>query len=451
LVILAKIDIEGAELPILEDLMPLFDQHRILFVHIETDFKSQNSHSIFEKLLSSGYEVCPGQVIEPEEIERINVDSIQEVLEMMQSKADFAINKRKNPNFILKVKDSRLPCFSFPEDADALVKPGEEDFSEFSHSLIVPIEEEKIPVDLEPDVLNEFNLALDSALLANSSTSSPFALYIYSKKQNKPRHSISLKGRYHENRLTQMLHWVCTSDLDGIVVDLGADIGWVSLLAASLKRHVIAVEANPVSSFLFRKSIRLNNGFSKLITAYDGAVVGAEEAKLHQKIPFTITRKPALSHVGTKPPRGTIVQVPSLLVSELVPSIQQVLFLKIDIEKSEIPVLEDALKLFQEGRVLYMHVETYVDSAAAESVFERIFDAGYELCPGVRVRKQDLQSVSSGDSQSLVQVMLHKTSVAKSHGLNPNFIIKLAREDLPCFPFPVNGSLLIDWQSASGN
>jgi FkbM family methyltransferase len=284
----------------------------------------------------------------------------------------------------------------------------------------------------ESKVQKKIDSVLKKKVLANTTTKPPFSIYLYPRAMDGLRWGIYVRGRYYEDRLTQLVHWITRSSLDGIVIDAGANIGWVSLLAASHGRKVLAFEANPVTFSLLSHSIQVNPGFQDLVSAQNYGLVG--EDFVESNISFVIgTSNPGASRI-TETHDKSVIHVPAAHLSTFVPLKNDIVLFKIDIEDAEIPVLKESMQLFSQQRVLFMHIETRFKDPSSQEVFESIFAAGYELCPGEKIRASDLIGLNTADPTTVYKVM--KKQGFK--GGNPNFILKVKKPNVNCYDFPKN-------------
>jgi FkbM family methyltransferase len=149
-----------------------------------------------------------------------------------------------------------------------------------------------------------------------------------------------------------------------VVVDVGANIGWFTLLAASLGGRVWAFEPEPENLSLVRRSV-LQNGFEEVraeqiaITNYDGTAklsLSDSSAGFH-----SIVR-----HVGEKR-----IEVPCMKIDTLFP-IGNIDLLKVDVEGAEPQVLEGASNAIETGRVKNIIMEYRPESwASRENVLNQ--------------------------------------------------------------------------------
>jgi FkbM family methyltransferase len=140
------------------------------------------------------------------------------------------------------------------------------------------------------------------------------------------------------------------------VVDVGSNVGWFTMLAASLvgpKGRVLAFEPESRSRRLLEQSVRLNQ-FAN-VTIYPCAVSDREgEALLHHA--------PGPNRGAHSIPRdfghgGEIVQTRRLDEVLAEEGIGEVNFLKVDVEGGEPAVLRGTREALDSGRIQYMSLE----------------------------------------------------------------------------------------------
>jgi 31-O-methyltransferase len=129
----------------------------------------------------------------------------------------------------------------------------------------------------------------------------------------------------------------------GVMVDLGANIGTVSLDFASLSPHlrIEAYEPNPSTLEVLRRNVAAN-GLTRRVTVYGEAVGQASgRLRLWSNVPSVL-----VTSQGSVPPAsgGTSISVPMVDLNEVIRRTGQaeVSLLKIDTEGSEAAILESA-------------------------------------------------------------------------------------------------------------
>ena len=123
-----------------------------------------------------------------------------------------------------------------------------------------------------------------------------------------------------------------------LVVDVGAQIGSFTLLAAATGARVLAVEPSPLNVERLRASVA-RNGFGDRVRVREAAVTrpGASEVELH----LTYTNLGGHSSIAWI---GPSVRVPALSLAELFEQegVERCRVLKLDVEGCECPILYSA-------------------------------------------------------------------------------------------------------------
>ncbi len=142
-------------------------------------------------------------------------------------------------------------------------------------------------------------------------------------------YEIFVEGCYSNNKIR-----------DGMIIDLGANIGAATLCWASqsAKITVHAYEPNPVTNQTLRRNIEVNN-LSDRVTIYNDAV-GREagEVQLWADVPSLL----ATSYGVSPATNGTVIRVPMVDLNEVLRRAggEQISLLKIDTEGAEADILE---------------------------------------------------------------------------------------------------------------
>jgi FkbM family methyltransferase len=128
----------------------------------------------------------------------------------------------------------------------------------------------------------------------------------------------------------------------GTVVDVGANIGFITVRAARTASRVIAIEPHPIRFRYLERNVALN-GLSN-VTCMNCAVGAAEgEIDLYDVDP---TLGPRPLDVSATPGRGRRYRVPLRTIDSLVEEAELV---KVDVEGYEAEVLRGASKLIARG------------------------------------------------------------------------------------------------------
>lgn len=159
------------------------------------------------------------------------------------------------------------------------------------------------------------------------------------------------------------------------VIDIGANLGYYTLLAANLtgpKGHVVGIEPNPYVYDLLQKSIRVN-GYSTFTRAENTAISSNASGT---KLPFFVPKgEPKngriidANKVAHLQKRGNIFDVACGAIE--MSQFSKVDFIKIDVEGAELQVLE--------------HLQPIIDNFSPHIICEVNFHRGYSY--------RDLQNI----------------------------------------------------------
>lgn len=102
--------------------------------------------------------------------------------------------------------------------------------------------------------------------VSRSNTKNIFQIAVHSESVDGTRFSIFKSGLYYENIMTDVISSIIEEsakhgDADPVMLDVGANVGWFSLLAASYGAEVFAFEPNVINMVRFCES-QLLNGWS---------------------------------------------------------------------------------------------------------------------------------------------------------------------------------------------
>ena len=147
----------------------------------------------------------------------------------------------------------------------------------------------------------------------------------------------------------------------GMVVDVGANLGYFSLMAAALGRRVVAFEPMQRNVARFASSIARNPGFAERITLYQNAVA-------HESGRSVALRATHSSNYGN----GQVVRdgdgdrAATVRLDDILASLP-IALIKLDVEGMEFSALDGARRLLQSGMVRHIVLEwSEATSANAE-------------------------------------------------------------------------------------
>jgi len=142
----------------------------------------------------------------------------------------------------------------------------------------------------------------------------------------------------------QMAVWQRRLRPGDLFVDVGANVGTYTILAADLGASVVAVEAAPDAAALLRENVALN-GFE------DVKVVEAAAGASNGLVRFT----EGFDDLNRIDPEGT-AEVQQVTLDSLIGD-QQVAGLKVDVEGFELEILKGAARALEEHRIELMQLE----------------------------------------------------------------------------------------------
>ncbi len=149
---------------------------------------------------------------------------------------------------------------------------------------------------------------------------------------------------YYEDDVTAVFKRTVKSGMG--VVDIGANIGYFALLAASVvgpSGYVLAVEPNGRNARLLEAS-RRRNGFEWLTVAQVAAGDAAGLLALHS------SHSTGSTSAVDDPTREDVVTVPSFRVEDLVPAGQRIDLIKIDVDGGEWPAMQGCARIVERDR-----------------------------------------------------------------------------------------------------
>lgn len=175
--------------------------------------------------------------------------------------------------------------------------------------------------------------------------------------------TIRNKGGWERALVRRFRHDVSRLGANGVVIDLGANLGVYGLLAAQMNHQVILVEALPLNIERLRESIRENHWGSDLVTLLQGAICCGGEDHFEMVMSYNVGGSRAQRvAVGSKPRHRTIpgLSLDDFLRFGLVPpgAEEDGLVMKMDLEGFECEAVlggERFLRRFSHSlRAIYM-------------------------------------------------------------------------------------------------
>jgi FkbM family methyltransferase len=145
---------------------------------------------------------------------------------------------------------------------------------------------------------------------------------------------------------------------DAIIVDIGANIGYYSLLSAAMGYTCYSFEPDPSNFEKFNSSIKLNN-FDNKIKLYKNALSN----KANETIILSTVAGPIVNHGCLTvlkdfiPNSSNTVQCVTLKLDDVINKKDEILLIKIDIEGFEPEVIEGSAELLKTGNIRHILIE----------------------------------------------------------------------------------------------
>lgn len=183
---------------------------------------------------------------------------------------------------------------------------------------------------------------------------------------------------YYEKQLTELIQ--ATLRPGSVMVDVGANVGTFSLLAASLGAISYAFEASPDVCSALRRNIALN-GFSNIVVheCAMGDHLGEASFYLFEDTGKTNRGQSALFRRGS----GREIRVPMRTLDSTLADLSRLDFLKCDVEGADFLVLRGARELLDRFHPV-VAVEASAELAAklggtAAEILDVLWEHGYQI------------------------------------------------------------------------
>jgi len=221
-----------------------------------------------------------------------------------------------------------------------------------------------------------------------------FYISLHSEEYDSVRWRIMTEGKYYEDEVHNRFVSILEKEPPSFVLDVGANIGYYTLLSASLGHKVISFEPNPANIMRLCDSIRLNNNFmvnniSPEIHIFQNAVSNVHGEEMMLLAP----NNPGAAFLEPIEGGGKADKIPdSHKAKTIVVALDRVAeeqgwfqrpdfkikLLKIDVEGIEPIIIMGASKLLNSGIVEHVLTEgrRFGRDTIRES-FAILFDAGY--------------------------------------------------------------------------
>jgi FkbM family methyltransferase len=216
-----------------------------------------------------------------------------------------------------------------------------------------------------------------------------FYISLHAQEYDPVRWRIMEEGKYYEDEVHKRFVEILENVPSSYVLDVGANIGYYTLLSASLGHHVISFEPNPANILRLCDSLKIN-GFTKEpeIHLFQNAVAdvhGEEMMLLSPKNPGQAFLRPLEGEMGADSHKAKTTVIMLDRFAEEQGWFQrgpefQIKLLKIDVEGKEPQVIMGSPKLLKSGIIEHILTEgrRFGRSNIRES-FEILFEAQYTI------------------------------------------------------------------------
>lgn len=269
-------------------------------------------------------------------------------------------------------------------------------------------------------------------------TRPPFYISLHNKTIDHVRWgTIMGKGYYYETAMYDAIHEAVkpyeNNPRSAIILDVGGNIGWFTLIAASLGHRVIAFEPNNINNIKLCESLQMNGWLREdkkldLVELYE-AGVGDKHGEVLDLYHFPGKANPgkatfSVSQRGT----GRLVRSIALLSLDAIAeekgwfkSRPNIVFLKVDVEGYEVNVLRGSSKMIAARLIQHMVFEykPQMQVALGENLklLQLLCNSGYELYKtGGANGPGDLFTRNYKNAEELVEIL--KEDPKKVHNQN---------------------------------
>jgi len=234
-----------------------------------------------------------------------------------------------------------------------------------------------------------------------TATKPPFYISLYNETIDHVRWStIMVKGYYYETSMhkaiLESLKPFKDNPKDAIVLDVGGNIGWFTLIAASLGHRVMTFEPNNLNNIKLCESLQMNGWLHKdknldLVEIYE-AGIGDKHGEILDLYQWPGKRNPgkATFSVSQRNYRAKKVgSMPLLSLDEVAErkgwftSRPNIAFVKVDVEGYELNVLRGLSKMIKAKLIKNIVFEFKTQFSSEEEVnlnlLQTLIESGYEL------------------------------------------------------------------------
>lgn len=163
-------------------------------------------------------------------------------------------------------------------------------------------------------------------------------------------------GLYYETDVTNGAVQILSADPNGIVVDVGANIGWFTMLGCSLGHKVVAFEPNPMNQIRVCEALELNGWGADDVLMYPLGV--GEQAS---RLTLSYGSNPGEGSFLRKGGKGMVTGQIDIITLDSVAEERrwlsdsvQIALMKIDVEGFDPNVIFGAPKLLKSGLVKHL-------------------------------------------------------------------------------------------------
>ena len=246
--------------------------------------------------------------------------------------------------------------------------------------------------------------------------------------------TIYKKGRYYEGHVHDRFVKILEGHPNSILLDVGANIGYFTLLTKSLGQHnkVVSFEVNPLNILRLCESLDLNQWQSDVAIFHNG-VFNKHGEKLMIDIPAENPGKASLMTHTTKRNKGSGTYTTTVTLDQFaqernwfVDRDLKIAILKIDVEGREPAIIEGAATLLKSGLVenILTELRDLKKDEKVKAALQTILEAGYVLV-NYDAKKGGNKKMTTEETDAEIQQMLQ---TAKGRG---TVDLWFQREELP--------------------
>lgn len=237
----------------------------------------------------------------------------------------------------------------------------------------------------------------------------PFMVAVHQDSYDHMRwKSIYLRGAYYETQVHQRFVHILKDKPSSLVIDVGMNIGYYSLLSAQLGHSVVGFEINPANLMRMCESLDLNHNFNTLASSSPVAMVRRGVSDVDgQVLHLVVPKNPGEATLESTSSTEINAHSVSTITLDTFATEQKwfdaagatsskpkIRLLKIDVEGHEPEIIFGAEKLLKSGLVQNILTE-YRDYASPKTrkAFDILLAAGYTVVhEGVLLTRQESET-----------------------------------------------------------